>query len=108
MFLGKRAITLCAQHDYLCLEGGAHGAGLRRAGPTVRIRMIGVGGPKECSDDNCDENFLKMGPKKWKDEEEKEDDEKMSPSPRSAKNKEDPNKAESADRSCSKVWVCGS
>jgi hypothetical protein len=40
--------------------------------------MIGVGGPKECSDDNCDENFLKMGPKKWKDEEEK-DDEKCPP-----------------------------
>lgn len=25
-------LTLCAQHDYLCLEGGAHGAGLGRAG----------------------------------------------------------------------------
>lgn len=43
---------------------------------------------------------------KWKDEKKKEDDEKDSP-PRSAKNKEDPNKAESADRSCSKVRVWG-
>lgn len=39
--LFKEGHTLCAEHDYLCLEGGAHGAGSRRAGPTVRMSMIG-------------------------------------------------------------------
>jgi hypothetical protein len=87
--------TLCAEHDYLGLEGGAHGAGLRRAGPTVRMSMFGRAEGMQLI--NCGG----VGSVKNKGEERKRKEMKCWKT-ESTQSKE-PNKAESADRSCSKV-----